>query len=115
VGAGEGAFSRPAQLLALIALFAGLVGVRERSTPEPAPTPPLPQRARGTSAPIGARGRDISGSAARARPAPTGPADGNDLSPHGEYLSGARGRDISGSAARARPAHTDPHQKDAPQ
>lgn len=101
VGAGEGAFSRAAQLLALIGLFAALVSVREHSASEPAPTPPLPQRERGTSA-LGERdpvesSRTIS---AQAR---------------GSAPSGARDRDISGSAARARPAPTDPRQKDDPQ
>jgi arabinofuranan 3-O-arabinosyltransferase len=82
VGAGEGAFSRAAQLLALIGLFAALVSVRERSAPEPAPIPPLPQRARGTSA-LGeessrtisaqARGSAPIGARGTARPAPTDP------------------------------------------
>ncbi|WP_316757391.1 alpha-(1-_3)-arabinofuranosyltransferase domain-containing protein [Streptomyces herbicida] len=61
VAAGHGAFGHPAQLLALIGLFAGLVSVREvpstgaDGTPPDAeaPTAPLPQRVRG-STPLGA-------------------------------------------------------------
>ncbi|WP_244206914.1 hypothetical protein, partial [Streptomyces swartbergensis] len=42
VGAGEGAFGRTAQLLALIGLFAGLVSLREGPSSE-APTQQLPR------------------------------------------------------------------------
>ncbi|MFF4560493.1 alpha-(1-_3)-arabinofuranosyltransferase family protein [Streptomyces sp. NPDC001435] len=60
VAAGHGAFGHPAQLLALIGLFAGLVSVREippgeeGGTPPDAeaPTAPLPHRIRGSS-PLG--------------------------------------------------------------
>ncbi|MEV0185428.1 alpha-(1-_3)-arabinofuranosyltransferase family protein [Streptomyces sp. NPDC050625] len=62
VAAGHGAFGHPAQLLALIGLFAGLVSVREippgeaGGTPpeEEAPTAPLPHRIHGSS-PLGAQ------------------------------------------------------------
>jgi arabinofuranan 3-O-arabinosyltransferase len=83
VMAGEGAFGRAAQLLALIGLFAGLVSVRESggapdgpgstavmppvAPPPPgsrAPTEPLPHRERGTSA-LGTEG----GTEPDARPA----------------------------------------------
>ncbi|MFD8233107.1 alpha-(1-_3)-arabinofuranosyltransferase family protein [Streptomyces sp. NPDC059696] len=43
VGAGEGAFGRLAQLLALIGLFAGLVSLREEPPPSQAPTRRLPR------------------------------------------------------------------------
>ncbi|MCF3131297.1 alpha-(1-_3)-arabinofuranosyltransferase [Streptomyces olivochromogenes] len=61
VAAGHGSFGHPAQLLALIGLFAGLVSVREVPPPggdgtpddSEAPTAPLPRRIRGSS-PLGA-------------------------------------------------------------
>lgn len=64
VGAGEGSFGHVAQLLALIGLFAGVVGVREPDEgpgstavlpPVPgsaAPTRPLPRRRRGSTGPV---------------------------------------------------------------
>jgi arabinofuranan 3-O-arabinosyltransferase len=148
VGAGEGAFSRAAQLLALIGLFAGLVSVRERRDPEtpdstlvlPPSSTPLPQRERGTSAmgeQPGGEGRpstweELAGRWSETEPEPdtvegpgaieSGPTISARGPGHGESQptsppgapEGARGRDISGSAARARPAPTDPHQKDDP-
>ncbi|WP_037821013.1 hypothetical protein, partial [Streptomyces sp. NRRL S-146] len=51
VGAGEGAFGRLAQLLALIGLFAGLVSLREEP-PSEAPTQQLPRTETGEGRPV---------------------------------------------------------------
>ncbi|MFJ5307570.1 alpha-(1-_3)-arabinofuranosyltransferase family protein [Streptomyces sp. NPDC088350] len=129
VGAGEGAFSHTAQLLALIGLFAGLVSVREWREPGALgstlvlPPAPLPHRERGTSA-LGAGERPgpvESSSTISARgpehQAPVTPIPGPSSQPTAPEGApeGARGSDICGSAAWARPAPTDPQQKDAPQ
>ncbi|WP_236584972.1 DUF3367 domain-containing protein, partial [Streptomyces sp. MBT53] len=136
VGAGEGAFSGAAQLLALIGLFAGLVSVREwraQESPDSTlvlPPAPLPQRERGTGAMGEERPRtweELAGRWSETDPEPNA-AEGPEAIESGPTISargpghqdsrptpaqgapeGARGSDISGSAARARPAPTDPH------
>ncbi|NEE10547.1 DUF3367 domain-containing protein [Streptomyces sp. SID7499] len=52
VGAGEGAFGHLAQLLALIGLFAGLVGLREEPPSSEAPTRRLPRTETGEGKPV---------------------------------------------------------------